>query len=77
MFREHKPAVSSNDAEEVIPQKRELTDTRMIKCDFSGKTNTEDGELTQLAVVARVVFENDDEKVGRGIWVKIQAVQVL
>lgn len=52
VFREHKSAVCSNNPKVVIPQKRELTDSRVIRCDFSRKTNTEDGQRTQLAVLA-------------------------
>lgn len=43
------PAVCCNDSAVAIPQTQGLTDTQVIKCDFSRKTNV---ECRQLAAVA-------------------------
>lgn len=34
------PAICGNDPKVAMPQKQDLTDTRVVKCDFSRKTNT-------------------------------------
>lgn len=47
-----------------IPQTQDLTDTRVIKHDFSRKTNIEDNYCRQLALLACVVFNDEKEEGG-------------
>lgn len=44
----------SNDFIAAIPRIRDLAGVRSIKRDFGGKTNMEDGQRRQLALLARV-----------------------
>lgn len=59
---DHIPAVCSNDSKVAIPQTQDLTDTQVIKFDFSRKANIVDDQRRQLAVMAYVVFNNDERQ---------------
>lgn len=39
-----------------------ISDTPVIKHDFSGKSNSEDAQRRQLAVMACVAFNNDEKR---------------
>lgn len=64
MLVDHTAAVCRNDHQVAIPQTYDLTDTYVITCDFSRKTNIDDNLCHQLAVLACAVFKNDDKKGG-------------
>lgn len=63
-----------NESTAVILQTRDVTDSLVIKRDFSRDTNMEDLQRRQLAVLACVVLNNDGKELNKNMG-KILAVK--
>lgn len=81
---DHTPAVYSSDSTVAIPHVGDLIDTRVIKQDFSGKTNMDGDQLRQLGGLACVVFCTKKQKrrkpISRISWLRrryAMAVKIL
>lgn len=55
----------------MIPQTQGAKMLTVIKCDFRRKGNTEDAQHHQLAVLASIVFHNNDKGVNKNMSEKL------